>query len=247
MLRRADAVTTICEGLRSEIVGRGISPEKVTVIPNAVDLEQFEMKSAGEKGLEAGIGLSGKRVLGFIGSFYAYEGLSLLLEACPAIAKQVPNAHVLLVGGGPEETRLKAFASDLDIEGMVTFTGRVPHERVQAYYDLIDVFVYPRRSMRLTELVTPLKPLEAMARGRPVIASDVGGHRELIRHGETGTLFRADDVNALLAAVVELLGDEARWHGLRAAGRRFVESDRNWAAATLPYAAVYEAARQRVR
>jgi len=113
------------------------------------------------------------------------------LEALPELLKQAPDVRVLLVGGGPQDQALKEQARVLNIADQVVFTGRVPHAEVNRYYDLMDVLVYPRLSMRLTELVTPLKPLEAMAQGRLFIASNVGGHRELIRDGETGVLFRA--------------------------------------------------------
>ena len=110
---------------------------------------------------------------------------------------------------------------------------------MQSYYDLIDVLVYPRLSMRLTELVTPLKPLEAMAQGRLVLASDVGGHRELIRDGETGTLFKAGDPEALAAAVRILLREPARWPRLKTAARRYVETERNWKTSVARYADIY--------
>ena len=94
--------------------------------------------------------------------------------------------------------------------------------------------------MRLTELVTPLKPLEAMAQGKLVLASDVGGHRELIRHGETGRLFKAGSADALAEAVVELLGERESWDAQREAGRRYVEQERNWPASVARYRPVYE-------
>jgi glycosyltransferase involved in cell wall biosynthesis len=121
----------------------------------------------------------------------------------------------------------------------VVFTGRVPHHEVQRYYDLVDVLVYPRLPMRLTDLVTPLKPLEAMAQGRLLVASDVGGHRELIRDGETGLLFAAGDAGALASRVRELLADRDRWPMLRNAGRRFVETERNWASSVARYRDAY--------
>jgi glycosyltransferase involved in cell wall biosynthesis len=93
--------------------------------------------------------------------------------------------------------------------------------------------------MRLTELVTPLKPLEAMAQGRLLVASDVGGHRELIRDGETGMLFRAGDADDLTRSVLQLLGMHERWPQLRAAGRLFVETERTWAASVARYRNVY--------
>jgi glycogen(starch) synthase len=101
------------------------------------------------------------------------------------------------------------------------------------------VLVYPRLSMRLTELVTPLKPLEAMAQGRLLVASDVGGHRELIRPGETGRLFKAGDPDALASAVLDLKRDEGRWPALKTAARRFVETERNWKGSVARYDGVY--------
>ena len=240
VVRRADAVTTICEGLRGDLIARGVPADKITVIPNAVDIERFPLLEGRDPVLERELGLKGKAVLGFIGSFYAYEGLPLLVQAMPAILRAQPDARLLLVGGGPQEAELRALVAELGLEGKVIFTGRVPHDEVSAYYSLVDVFAYPRLSMRLTDLVTPLKPLEAMAQGRLVLASDVGGHRELIDDGRTGVLFPAGSVEGLASAALELLQARDRWEEFRQAGRRFVETERNWAASVARYAPVYE-------
>lgn len=237
--KRVDAVTTICEGLRRDIVARGIPEQKVTVIPNAVDIERFSVGGTGDATLKQQLGLIGHRIIGFIGSFYAYEGLDLLLQAFPTILKTAPDARLLLVGGGPQDDNLKHLAAELGIQGKVVFTGRVPHDQVQRYYDLVDILAYPRHSMRLTELVTPLKPLEAMAQGRLLVASDVGGHKELIQDGKTGILFKAEDPLALASAVLQLLAEESRWPGLRNAARHFVETERNWPKSVSNYVALY--------
>jgi PEP-CTERM/exosortase A-associated glycosyltransferase len=239
-LKRAAHVFTICEGLRADIVGRGIPADRVTVIPNAVDIEKFEPGGAPDEALRGKLGLTGCTVIGFIGSFYAYEGLDLLLAAIPQLLQQRPDVRVLLVGGGPQEAALKAQAVALGAGKQVVFTGRVPHAEVGRYYDLVDVLCYPRHSMRLTELVTPLKPLEAMAQGRLLVASDVGGHRELIRDGDTGVLFRAGSAESLTQALLGLLAQRERWPKLRAAGRRFVETERNWARSVANYRAPLE-------
>ena len=239
-LRRAKHVFTICEGLRSDIVARGIAADKVTVIPNAVDIESFEPGGQADEAFKAGLGLSGCTVLGFIGSFYAYEGLDLLLDAMPAMLAARPDLRVLLVGGGPQDEALKAQAIRLGVQDKVVFTGRVPHAEVNRYYDLVDVLVYPRHSMRLTELVTPLKPLEAMAQERILVASDVGGHKELIQHGETGMLFTAGSAQALADTVLKLLAEPELWPKLRMQGRQFVERERNWRASVSRYPNVYE-------
>ncbi|MEN6586464.1 MAG: TIGR04063 family PEP-CTERM/XrtA system glycosyltransferase [Sulfuricella sp.] len=235
----ADAVTTICEGLRRDIVARGIGAQKVTVIPNAVDIEKFSVGGTGDASLRQQLGLTGHRIIGFIGSFYAYEGLDLLLQAFPAILEGAPDARLLLVGGGPQDENLKQLAAELGIQDKVIFTGRVPHDQVQRYYDLVDILAYPRHSMRLTELVTPLKPLEAMAQGRLLVASDVGGHKELIQDGKTGVLFKAEDPKALADAVLRLLAEEERWPDLRKAARHFVEAERNWPKSVSRYASIY--------
>ena len=240
-LAQARHVFTICEGLRGDIVARGIPAAKVTVIPNAVDIDSFEPGGQPDPALKAQLGLEGAEVVGFIGSFYAYEGLDLLLDALPAMLAARPDVRVLLVGGGPQEAALKAQAAALGVADRVVFTGRVPHQEVQRYYDLVDVLAYPRHSMRLTELVTPLKPLEAMAQGRLLVASNVGGHRELIRDGETGVLFKAGSAQALAQAVLDLLARRDDWPRVRAAGRRFVEAERNWGASVARYAEPYHA------
>ncbi len=238
-LRRVDAITTICEGLRTDITSRGIEPGKVTVIPNAVDIGAFAFGRPPDSQLRERLGLEHSIVLGFAGSFYGYEGLDLLLESTALLAPQQPDVKVLLVGGGPQEAALKIQAHRLGINGRVVFTGRVPHQEVQRYYDLIDILVYPRRSMRLTELVTPLKPLEAMAQGRMLVASGVGGHRELIRHGETGFMFPAGDPVALANAIRNMLDRRPAWDAMRERARRFVESERTWARSVARYADVY--------
>ena len=237
--KHADALTAICEGLHADIVARGIPTNKVTVIPNAVDVEKFSVGGTPDETLKSELGLRGTRVLGFIGSFYAYEGLDLLLSALPHMLACAPDVRILLVGGGPQDAALKRQAQQLGIADKVVLSGRVPHEEVNRYYDLIDVLVYPRHSMRLTELVTPLKPLEAMAQGRLFVASDVGGHRELIRDGETGVLFKAGDAQALADKVLGLLHSPERWALLKQAGRRFVERERNWKVSVARYANVY--------
>jgi PEP-CTERM/exosortase A-associated glycosyltransferase len=238
-LKRSDAVTTICEGLRSDMLSRGIAADKITIIPNGVDVTEFEFCKAPDPELRASLDLQGKTVLGFLGSFYSYEGLDLLISALPAVIKEAPDVALLLVGGGPAESELREQTRRLGLEQHVRFVGRVPHGRVQDYYALVDVFVYPRHPMRLTELVTPLKPLEAMARGGIVLVSDVGGHRELVSDFETGRFFRADDVQSLSRAVLELIANNGGAHSMRTKARRFVELERGWSLSAARYTQAY--------
>jgi PEP-CTERM/exosortase A-associated glycosyltransferase len=238
-LKRANAVTTICEGLRNDMLKRGIPAKKITVIPNAVDIEKFSIGGVPDQKLKNELGLQNKRVMGFIGSFYAYEGLDILLRALPIMLPKIADIAILLVGGGPQDKQLRQLAKDLGIQDKVIFTGRVPHEQVNQYYSLIDILVYPRLSMRLTDLVTPLKPLEAMAQGQLLAASDVGGHLELIKDGKTGVLFKSNDPQSLADKVIDLFNAQEQWESYREAGRHYVETERNWRVSVARYKTVY--------
>ncbi|WP_372739339.1 TIGR04063 family PEP-CTERM/XrtA system glycosyltransferase [Neptunomonas sp.] len=239
VFNRADAVTTICEGLRKDITGRGIADDKITVIPNAVDIENFSVITQSDSVLLEKLNLKDKIVLGFIGSFYAYEGLLLLLDALPAMIAKNSDIRLLLVGGGPQNDLIENKIRSLNLQEYVINTGRVPHAEVKAYYSLVDLFIYPRLAMRLTELVTPLKPLEAMAQGKLVVASDVGGHKELIEEGVTGRLFKAGDKKDLARVVLEVLEQKESWNSYISKGRRYVEEYRNWPTSVDKYKDVY--------
>lgn len=241
-LRRADQVTTICEGLRGDIAVRGVAAEKITVIPNAVDVAGFRFGVPPDVALQQRLGLQGATVIGFAGSFYGYEGLHLLVEAVQRMRPRHPTLRLLLVGGGPQEEALKRQVAAAGLADVVVFTGRVPHAEVQRYYELIDVLAYPRLPIRLTELVTPLKPLEAMAQGRVFVASNVGGHRELVRHGETGYLCPAGSAQALEQGLEDALARRKEWPRLREQARAFVERERTWTNSVARYAEVYRKA-----
>jgi PEP-CTERM/exosortase A-associated glycosyltransferase len=238
-MQRADAVVTICQGLQGDMVARGIPGKKITVVPNAVDRDAFAGPGTPDRDLAARLGLLGKTVLAFFGSFYFYEGLHLLLRALPELRQRRPEIVVLLAGGGPEEAGLRKLAEELDLGDGVVFAGRVAHQEIQRYYDLADLLVFPRLSMRLTELVTPLKPLEAMAQERIVVASSVGGHRELIRDRETGYLFPPNEPRQVAAGVLAALEDRASWPRIRARGVEYIETERSWAHSVANYADVY--------
>ena len=237
---QADAVAVICEGLRDDLIARGFPADKIMVSPNGVDMEMFGTPVPADPARAAALGLGGKTVLGFIGSFYPYEGLDDLIAAMPLMLSRDPDIRLLLVGGGPAEAALRAQAEGSPAAHAIRFVGRVPHHEVEHYYSLTDILVYPRKAMRLTETVTPLKPLEAMAQGRLVAASDVGGHRELIADGVTGTLFAPDNPPAMAEALAALIADRAHWDERRATARRFVAEERNWARNVQRYQPVYQ-------
>jgi len=221
------------------MTARGIPGEKITIIPNAVDRQTFAGPATPDRVLAGRLGLTGKTVLAFFGSFYFYEGLHLLLRALPLLLQQQADLAVLFVGSGAEESNLRRMARDLGVGDNVVFAGRVAHEEMQRYYDLADLFVFPRVSMRLTELVTPLKPLEAMAQERIVVASGVGGHRELIRDRETGYLFPPNEPQPLAEGILAALADRPSWPRIRARAVEFIDTERSWAHSVARYAEVY--------
>jgi PEP-CTERM/exosortase A-associated glycosyltransferase len=236
----AQAVVTICEGLRSDLIERGFDESRLSIMPNGVDLDLFGTPAPRDAALTAELGIGDGPVIGFIGSFYDYEGLDDLIAAMPALLARQPQARLLLVGGGPCEAALKAQAEASPAASAIRFVGRVPHHEVERYYALTDIMAYPRKKSRLTDLVTPLKPLEAMAQGKLVAASDVGGHRELIEDGVTGRLFAPDDPAACADALARLLEERPQWDRYRLAGRAHVEASHDWARNVQRYQDVYQ-------
>jgi glycogen(starch) synthase len=239
----ADAVFTICSGLRDDLISRGFPGGKIGLSPNGVDLTLFGDPPPRDDALAAELGIgdgNGGPIIGFIGSFYDYEGLDDLIAAMPLLRARQPDARLLLVGGGPMDSALRALAAASPAADAITFTGRVPHRQVERYYSLVDILAYPRKRSRLTDLVTPLKPLEAMAQRRIVAASDVGGHRELIVDGVTGSLFPADDPQGCADALAELAEIKPEWDAMRSRGVEHVQRNHDWALNIRNYHSVYQ-------
>lgn len=239
VVANADAVTTICGGLRDDLLARGFPPGRIGIVPNGVDLALFGAPPARDEALCRGLELGVGPVIGFIGSFYDYEGLDILIEALPLLLAERADARLLLVGGGPEEAELRRLAEASPAARAIRFAGRVPHGEVGRYYSLCDVMVYPRKASRLTDLVTPLKPLEAMAQGKIVAASSVGGHRELISDGRTGTLFAPGSAESCAAALAGLLNRREDWPLMREEALRHVRERHDWARNARLYLDVY--------
>lgn len=240
VVRGADAVFTICHGLRDDLIQRGIAPAKIGVMPNGVDLALFGAPLPRDTALAQSLGIAPDApVIGYIGSFYDYEGVDDLIAAMPLLRNTHPEARLLLVGAGAMEQAWRTAASCLPEPDAVIFTGRVPHAQVERYYSLVDVLAYPRKAQRLTELVTPLKPLEAMAQQRLVAASDVGGHRELITHGETGWLFPADDPAACAASLAQVLDARDAWPTMKTRAAQHIRTHHDWAENVRNYLPVY--------
>lgn len=203
----ADAVICITSALKEEMVVRGVPPEKISIIPNGVDVGRFVPRPANEL-LKKTLGFSGKKVIGYIGSIVDYEGLDYLIEAVAALdAKGIEQEFsVLIVGDG---AALEGIRELSDAHGLsdriVKFTGRVPHEEVEDYYSIIDIAPFPRKSLPVTEMVSPLKPFEAMAMNKIVLSSDVAALAEIVEEGVNGHLFEKDNVEDLALQLERLL------------------------------------------
>ena len=225
-LNRADLVVTIASALRADLIARGIPAQKIFEVPNGVDTAIFKPRPPDAE-LIAKHKLEGKTVVGFIGSFYTYEGLDRLVDAMLFLLQERNDVKLLLAGEGemdqPLRNRIPAHLRDHFI-----FAGKVPHDQVLRYYSVMDVLVYPRISSRLTELTTPLKPLEAMAMERAVICSDVGGMCELVRDRETGLLVEADNTMALAASISRLASNVEEREAIGQRAREAVVRTRDW-------------------
>ncbi len=240
--KRASAITVICGGLKEELVKRGIAESKITVVPNAVPESMFEPATAESVSrIRASLALPEAPVIGYFGSFFQWEGVADLVRAMPDIRSKVDDAILLLAGGGRQETALRELVSELKLERAVIFAGRVPHHDVPSLYALANVMVFPRVSNRLTEMVTPLKPLEAMAQGVPVVASDIGGHAELIKNGETGILYDPSDGSGLVDGILEVLENGPDVQAMVRRAAEWVTTERRWASVSKRYLDVYQA------
>lgn len=234
-LELTDAVATISQALREDLIRRGIAAEKITVVPNGVDTELFQPREADDE-LIRKYNLTGKTVIGFIGSFYFYEGLEFLVDAAIELLSKRNDLALLLAGDGEAVEMLQRRIPPA-LRDHFIFTGNVPHNEVRRYYSVMDVLVYPRKRSRLTEQTTPLKPLEAIAMGKAVVGSNVGGLRELF--GEAGVLVEAENSPALAHCLLQLIEDEPERRAIAEKGRVFVLQNRDWETIVRRFGEIY--------
>lgn len=239
-MQRAAAVVTLSESMRQDIIGRGVDPAAVHVVPNGVDTDVFSPRDRSED-LVRELGLGGRFVFGYVSNLDHYrEGQELLVEAAVELRRRGVPATALIVGDGARRPVLERRAAELDAGDAVVFTGKVPHERVLDYYALHDVFVVPRVDERAARLVTPLKPFEAMAMGLPLLVSDLPALREITGGGSRGASFQTGDSGSLADEVHALHQDPERRRRLGAAGREWVVAERQWSANGDRYRRIYD-------
>ena len=236
LAQRVDRVVVISEHLKNEFVERKIKKKKIYVVPNGVNVEKFSVSQKKDQYLLEKYNLSGKIVLGFIGSFYHFEGLEFLVQAFSEIKKG--NFVLMLVGSGEKFTAVQHLVQRLGLNNSVILPGRVDHDEVAKYYSVMDIMIYPRLSKRITELVTPLKPLEAMAMGKSILASDVGGHKELI--GDAGFFFKKENAEDLLGKIKKIAGNMDDCHSYSIKARKYVCAEKTWKKSIELYDLIYQ-------
>ena len=222
-----DQVLVITAGLKQMLIDEGVEPEKITVAPNGVDTEVFQPIPRDEQ-LASQLGIKDGPIIGYVGSLVHYEGLDLLLKAVGKLKKAGKlDSQVLIVGDGNERAKLEKIAADEGITDSCIFTGRVDFKDISRYYSLIDIAPFPRTSHEVCEMVSPLKPFEAMAMGKRVICSNVAALKEIIEDGVNGELFDKGDVTSLTEVLGRVLDDCRRGDDWGNA-RDWVEMKRTW-------------------
>jgi glycosyltransferase involved in cell wall biosynthesis len=222
----ADLVVTLGEAMRAEIIERGVPGGKIVIVPNGVSAEFLRPLPDGA-GLRRSLGIAdGEHVVGLVSSLVAHEGIGTLLDAVRLLRDRGLPVRALIVGDGPERGALQRRAADLSLDAV--FTGRVPMAEVRSYHAVLDVFVVPRTPDRVCQLVTPLKPVEAMASGLPVVVSAVRALGEIITDKVTGSQVPPEDAPALADCLQELLENPGLRHELGENARAAVAQDRTW-------------------
>lgn len=242
VVRRADAVVGIAKPILRDIAARGISESRLFHVPNGVDSARFNPRPR-DNVLAAQLGVTGIPTLGFIGTFFPWEGVTWLVGAASALHRRGVYFKLLMVGDGADAEAVRAAIQDQNAGAFVSYLGRVSHEEVERYYSLMDVLIYPRRRLRITEAVTPLKPLEAMALGKAILGSNVGGIRELIDAEATGILFEPGDIEDFCRQSERLLRDPALRQKLGHQARTKACEEKDWKTVARLYEPAYAAAR----
>lgn len=223
----ATRVFAITNALRDELVQRGVDETKIQVVPNGVDSDRFTPIARDEE-LASHLGVTGKTVIGYVGSVLDYEGIDLLITSAAVLRRSRSDFHVLIIGDGAELERLRSMVDDLGLDDVVTFTGRVPHAEVERYYSVIDITPFPRLPLPVCEMVSPLKPFEAMAMGKAVVASNVGALAEFVLPGQNGFLHQKGDADSLTSELQRLLDDRDLVARTGVAARDWVVENRDW-------------------
>jgi glycosyltransferase involved in cell wall biosynthesis/cyclopropane fatty-acyl-phospholipid synthase-like methyltransferase len=234
----ADHVFTLNEPMRKELEARGVPRAKIDLLPNSCDPDRF-MPHPRDEALAAGLGIpQGVPVIGYVGTFVDYEGLDDLALACNALKQRGCKFRLMLVGNenasgtdrGLITEQILRIAEAGGMTDWLIMPGRVPNAEVESYYSLIDVAPFPRKAWPVCEMVSPMKPLEALAMEKAVLVSSVRALSEMIADGQTGRVFDKGSVASLADRLEELIAAPAQCRKLGRQGRKWVIAERNWRA-----------------
>ncbi|MCL1126187.1 glycosyltransferase [Shewanella surugensis] len=226
--KHADSVITITEGLKNELVNRGVDKSRISIVPNAINKEQFNFTQQKEKK---------KIVIGYVGSIVEYEGLDDLIFALESVYKKGKNFELIIAGDGPYLSQLTEIVKNSTISTKVRLLGRIPHEEVDQLLKTIDITPFPRKSIEVCELVSPLKPFESMLSGKVILASNVKALKEVI-DGRNGLLFEKGSIKDLTAKLEELIDSVDLRKSLSEYARDWVLKNRLWSVVTEQYSTV---------
>jgi glycosyltransferase involved in cell wall biosynthesis len=235
----ADLVVTLGEAMREEIEARGVPAAKILIVPNAVS-EDFLAPLPDPGNLRAELGIQpDEYVVGEVSSLVKHEGIGTLLEATAILRARGVPARALIVGDGPERAALQRQAAEAALGQAAVFTGRVPAAKVRQFHALLDIFVVPRTPDRVCQLVTPLKPVEAMASGLCVVTSEVKALTEIVKHEVTGMQTVPQDPVSLADCLELLIYSPDIRKKLGDNAREWVSRDRTWARNAARYSGAY--------
>ncbi len=237
-MKKANRVIAISQGIKDEIVKRGIYSDKIDILPNGVDSGIFVPMDKAPDVIEK-YKLNNSSVIGYIGSIRKLEGLSYLIDAFRIIKEQNKKVKLIVVGDGPEKENLKSQTERLNLEDII-FTGKIFHENILGFYSVIDLFIFPRIDAKINRTVTPLKPLEAMAAGKVCLCSNVAGLTEFIKDDYNGVIFESEDAEDLADKVLNILADPERYDRIKANGLAWVRKERDWKVLIPRYNEIYK-------
>lgn len=240
--RAADHVFAITSGVAQLLIDGGVARDRISLLPNTYEAgapHRPDPPELVDRPTRGDFAAAGETLVGYIGSLNSYEGLEDAIDATATIARRGHKLALLIVGDGAARRALEAAAARVADVVRVRFVGRVSPDAVRSYIELLDLFVLPRRPARVCELVAPLKPYEAMAMGKAILASDVAPLRDVIEHGQTGWLFRKGDRNDLAVQLEQLVVDPALRARLGAAGRNWLARQNGWTGAAEHISKIY--------
>ena len=238
--KHADHVFTLTQPMVNELVKRGVESNSISLVPNSCSPENFIPK---ERDMELVKKLkipNNVPVIGYIGTFVQYEGLDNLAEACALLKMKGVQFRLLLVGNenasgqevGPITAKISEIATTYGFADWLIMPGRIPFDEVESYYSLIDIAPFPRKPQPVCELVSPMKPLEALAMKKAVLVSSVQALKEMVVEEETGLVFEKGNINDLADKLQLLIDNKILRHILGENGRVWVEQERNWVKTT---------------